>query len=79
MSIEPGTPVKLTSSRVSRAGGRRVVIEERSVGRVCRVSPSGFGTCWVQFETQCMRVNEEFLVETDEPAPLCRGGCGGHG
>jgi hypothetical protein len=78
MPFMPGTPVKLLVSRLSKAGGSRTLFEEGSVGRVCRVSSSGFGTCWIQFESQCLRVHEDFLLKTNEPAPLCQGGCGGH-
>jgi hypothetical protein len=78
MPFRPGTPVKLISDRLSKAGGNRTLFEKDSVGRVCKVSSSGFGTCWVQFKTQCLRVHEDFLVRAEEPAPLCQGGCGGH-
>lgn len=79
MPLVPGVPVVLKSTRISRAGGQRTAFDEGLKGRVCRISESGSGICWVQFPGRCLRVHEDFLAESTEPAPFCEGDCSGFG
>ena len=75
MSIFPGDVVVLNTARVSVAGGERRTFDSGMVGRVCRVSETGSGICWVQFAKQCLRVREDFLSPTDQSAPPCTEDC----
>jgi hypothetical protein len=69
----PEDPVILTEDRVSRAGGTKRTFAAESKGRVCKVYGSGF--CCVRFQSRCLRVREDFLEASDEPAPECTTAC----
>jgi hypothetical protein len=73
MKFFPGDPVVLTDTRVSQAGGKPRTFSEESKGRVCKVHGSGF--CCVQFSKGCLRVHEDFLSASTEPAPNCPDKC----
>jgi len=74
MPIGIGSPVRLSSDRVSMKGGVAREMTTNLKGRVCRMT--GLGTCWVQFEqVGCRRVHVNSLVQATEPAPNCSAGC----
>ena len=73
MKFFPGDPVVLNEDRVSQAGGKERTFSEDSRGRVCKVHGSGF--CCVKFTRGCLRVHEDFLDASEEPAPDCTATC----
>ncbi len=73
MKFMADDPVRLRNDRVSQAGGTQSTFSVGSVGRVCKSYASGF-YC-VQFPNRCLRIREDFLEATSEPAPDCSDSC----
>jgi hypothetical protein len=65
----------LKQNRTSMAKDKTRTFTEGTVGRVCRVSESGSGICWVQFGARCLRIHEKFLEQTNQNAPACSADC----